>query len=237
MSKITMINLRHTIKRFLIKNKLWRYVEPITLRLRGISDKKIINDLAKMYSGLIKPGDLCFDIGANVGRYSMAFYLLGARVVAVEPQLKLVQEIKKRFGSEIDIVQKGVAEKEDKRRFYVCDEATSISTFLEDHKESVELKGFKDYHWSDGGEIDVTTLDKLVSEYGLPKYCKIDVEGFEYKVLMGLTKPIPYISIEVGWVEGEVEKCRALLLSKGYIQYDFLDSKDLFFKLKSANKV
>ena len=28
-------------------------------------------------------------------------------------------------------------------------------------------------------EVGVTTLDRLIEEYGVPSFCKIDVEGFE----------------------------------------------------------
>lgn len=83
------------IKKFLIKNRLWRYVEPIVLKIRGIDEKKIVNDLVENYRELINPGDLCFDIGANRGRYSMAFSSLGAMVIAVEPQLKCAEKLKK----------------------------------------------------------------------------------------------------------------------------------------------
>ena len=45
-------------------------------------------------------------------------------------------------------------------------------------------------------EVKVTTLDQLIQEYGLPVYCKIDVEGYELQVLQGLSTPIPMLSFE-----------------------------------------
>jgi FkbM family methyltransferase len=39
-----------------------------------------------MYRAWISPGDLAFDIGADIGNLMRAFLALGARVVAVEPQ-------------------------------------------------------------------------------------------------------------------------------------------------------
>lgn len=41
--------------------------------------------LRKFYSQFLSPGDLVFDIGANVGVYTEVFSSLGSRVVAVEP--------------------------------------------------------------------------------------------------------------------------------------------------------
>jgi hypothetical protein len=42
----------------------------------------------------------------------------------------------------------------------------------------------------------VTTLDVAILKYGLPDYCKIDVEGYELEVLTGLSQAIPMISYE-----------------------------------------
>jgi len=33
-------------------------------------------------------------------------------------------------------------------------------------------------------------------EYGLPHFCKIDVEGFEEQALAGLSRPLPVLSFE-----------------------------------------
>ncbi len=44
--------------------------------------------------------------------------------------------------------------------------------------------------------VPVTTIDALIQEFGLPKFCKIDVEGFEYEVLQGLSCPISFIAFE-----------------------------------------
>ena len=44
--------------------------------------------------------------------------------------------------------------------------------------------------------VKLTTLDRLIARYGRPLFCKIDVEGFEFSVLKGLSQPITYISFE-----------------------------------------
>lgn len=45
-------------------------------------------------------------------------------------------------------------------------------------------------------EVPVRTLDDLVAEFGLPRFCKIDVEGMEAEILAGLSQPIPLLAFE-----------------------------------------
>ena len=40
------------------------------------------------------------------------------------------------------------------------------------------------------------TLDDLIAEYGVPSFCKIDTEGFDWQVIKGLSQPIPVIEFE-----------------------------------------
>jgi hypothetical protein len=60
----------------------------------------------------------------------------------------------------------------------------------------------------------------LIEQYGLPVFCKIDVEGFEKEVLSGLTKQIPCISFEFcREFFDDARECINRLLSIG--QYKF----------------
>jgi hypothetical protein len=52
------------------------------------------------------------------------------------------------------------------------------------------------FSWQKSSKVQVTTLNQLIKDYGNPSFCKIDVEGYEYKVLKGLSEPIKTISFE-----------------------------------------
>lgn len=52
------------------------------------------------------------------------------------------------------------------------------------------------FQWNKNVTVPVTTLDKLIEKYGNPAICKIDVEGFEYQVIKGLSRSIKMISFE-----------------------------------------
>ena len=50
------------------------------------------------YAAFVKPGDLCFDIGAHLGDRVRAFTQLGARVVALEPQPHVMALLRRFYG-------------------------------------------------------------------------------------------------------------------------------------------
>jgi hypothetical protein len=59
------------------------------------------------------------------------------------------------------------------------------------------------------------TLDSLIARHGVPTFVKIDVEGFEYEVLVGLSRPIKAMSFEFTTIQRNValacvERCIAL---------------------------
>ena len=170
---------------------------PYSIRrpLRDIYEYSKKGALRELHSQFIQPGSLVFDIGAHTGYYADCFINLGAKVVCVEPQPYCVQKLKRRFSdvSAIEILEMGVAERSGELNLYIDLDNTATATFSE---KFMKLGPFKNRHW--GGEkiVPVTTLDDLIAEYGVPGYCKIDVEGYEPNVIQGLNTPIPFISFE-----------------------------------------
>jgi hypothetical protein len=55
-------------------------------------------------SQFVRPGDLVFDIGANMGNRIEAFVALGASVVAVEPQGSCVASLRRLYRNQPDVV-------------------------------------------------------------------------------------------------------------------------------------
>ena len=144
------------------------------------------------YSNILDRGDLCFDIGANNGARTDIFLSIGARVVCVEPQPQCVERLTNKYftNKRVVIVPKGLSESPSIMPLSICQKAETLSTFSDKWKTG----RFRDFKWDQTVNITMTTLDNLIDEFGIPKFCKIDVEGFEYPVLMGLTLPIPIVS-------------------------------------------
>ncbi len=148
------------------------------------------------FSQFIKKGDLCFDIGANIGEYTLNFLRLRAKVVCVEPQLKCLRKLYNLFrnNKKVMIVENALGEKEGISQISICINENAISTLSDKWKTKGRFS--KKYKWSKTQKIKLTTLDCLIHTYGLPKFCKIDVEGYEVEVLKGLTKKVPIICFE-----------------------------------------
>jgi len=148
------------------------------------------------YSQFLKRGDLCFDVGANIGNKTNIFLKLGAKVVAVEPQELACRKINELYGDNknLSVINKGLADKPGFLELLIGEDRSVLATMSEKWQKE---NGFsKNDTWNKIEKVPVTTLDSLITEYGLPKFCKIDVEGFEEQVLRGLSRSIPYLSFE-----------------------------------------
>ena len=56
--------------------------------------------------------------------------------------------------------------------------------------------GFEGVAWDAAETVEVTTLDRLIADHGLPRFVKIDVEGAEAEVLAGLSHAVAWIAFE-----------------------------------------
>lgn len=158
-------------------------------------EQRVMGDKLLFYKQFFTAGDLCFDVGANIGNRTEAFLTLGAVIVAVEPQTECARMLELRFGNKIKLIKMALGEKETEATMYIS-ETSEISSLSKDWIDSVSKSRFTNSEWRKKETVKITTLDKLISENGVPKFCKIDVEGYEEEVLKGLTQPISFISFE-----------------------------------------
>lgn len=200
-----------------------------------IEDEKHFQPRVDFYSRIIGKDDLVFDVGANVGNRVNVFLAIGAKVVAVEPQKNCVEILEKKFGNKIKVVGMGLGATETEKDLFIADYST-ISSMAEDWIESVKESRFKQHTWEKKEKVRITTMDNLISQFGLPKFCKIDVEGYEVEVLKGLHQPISTISFEYTVPEqtGKLIECLQLCqkLSPDYV-FNYSVGEGMVYQLSS----
>jgi len=178
-----------------------------TLRMCGLYDAAVAfknwltnteAEYVRFYSQFVSEGDLCFDVGANVGRRTGVFLKLGASVVAVEPQAHCMNILRKKYGADerVVLVEKALGDKEGEAQMLLCD-SHSLSSLSKEWIESVRASGrYSERDWDKTVTVPVATLDALVGEYGSPSFLKVDVEGYEYEVFKGLSEPLGVVCFE-----------------------------------------
>lgn len=135
----------------------------------------------------MKPTEVLFDVGANIGQYSMLAAKAGVRVHAFEPEAQ-----------NFALLVRNLALNK------LTDQCTAWPVALSDHlsMEILHLSGMvaggschaygspTDYNGNEKtflysqGSIS-TTLDHFSAKYGTPDHVKIDVDGFEHLVVKG----------------------------------------------------
>ena len=180
--------------------------------------------MRRFYGQFIQPGDLCFDIGAHVGNRLAAWRALGARTVAVEPQPLLMETLRRRYGSDPDIilVEEAIGAQPGEATLHISSRTPTVTTMSRDWISRVQQDpSFRGVQWDRQVPVPVITLDALIERWGEPRFCKIDVEGFELDVLQGLSRPIAALSFEyIPATMGFALDCIRRLETLGHYEYN-----------------
>ncbi len=200
-----------------LKYRVFNFKKRLMLKLRFLQGRGI------RYS-------LIFDIGANIGKTAEFFSNCSNMVVCFEANPDLVSILRKKFKrTNVIVDDRGLSEKAGKMQFMISNSDT-VSTFSRDWIENSRFA--QSSSWERSVEVQTTTLDMVIDQYGVPDVVKIDVEGYEYEVLQGLTKLIKNTIFAFEWAEEQHEKIKKTLQyahSLGYEKYGFTygDEEDL----------
>jgi len=185
----------------------------------------------KIYEQIIKTGDFCFDVGTNNGNKTEKMLEMGTKVLCIEPQLSCVEYIKKRFqgNPNIQIVPKAAGAQKSNGEIFIS-QAHTLSSMSKEFMQETSKERFKGVTWNSTQKIEIITLDELIETFGMPAFCKIDVEGFEVEVLKGLTKPINTLSIEfVPELKHNTIECINLLKNIGNYLFNYSEGETEVF--------
>ena len=166
---------------------------------------------------------LAFDIGCNIGQTSDFLLPSYDKIICFEPNPNLVKQLKNKYlnNDKIIIEEIGLSSEESVKKFYISNSHV-VSTMSHDWINNSRFTNV--YNWNEEIEINTTTLDTMIEKYGTPYFIKIDVEGYEYEVFMGLTKLLEETYISFEWAEEQYSKINetiSYLQNLGYKNFSF----------------
>jgi FkbM family methyltransferase len=174
--------IKNTLRKLGLYEPVRRWYRKLSPEVRRVRDEE-----TRFYRQFVQPGDLCFDIGANVGQTIEAILACGGTVVSVEPNPLCMETLRREFCADprVTLVEKAIGAKVGHAdlHFSGTDATGSIRADWPFPADSVQ-------------RVEMTTLDELISQYGQPAFCKVDVEGYELEVFAGLSRPIRLICFE-----------------------------------------
>ena len=150
-------------------------------------------DIGNFLVRIIKPGDVCVDVGANIGMHTLLMASLNAdktennadkteksKIISFEPNEKCYNELKKNIKlnkyKTVEVRQKLLGEKPEVESFYHASEKDSGTSYALKEIDDQSL------NWE---KVKTSTLDKELKHEKSIKVLKMDVEGFEGNVLRG----------------------------------------------------
>ena len=181
----------------------------------------------------LNPGDVFYDIGANVGFFTIiAARCVGqnGRVIAFEPVPENVALIRKNIrlnnSDNVEVIQKAVSSVSGEGELLLS-HYSGGSVLSEIDSPPPDLK--------DSISIDIVSIDELVrnGDIPAPTLVKIDVEGAEHDVLLGMRETIqkhqPVVIYEVDdskqeSLERKKEQCATFFSEMGYQVQSLEDS-------------
>ena len=166
-----------------------------------------------------------FDIGMHTGEDTDFYLKKGFRVVGVEADPALCQQVAARHPGEIAdgslvIVNKAISETDAPLRFFLCRTKSAWSTASPDLRDRWRREGAE----FDEILVEGMSAGELVKRFGAPYYAKIDIEGLDLVCLKALADAgasPQFVSVEVDFYRHAA--LIGLLKIMGYQRFALVD--------------
>lgn len=151
-----------------------------------------------LYGSMLSAGDLCFDLGSHIGNRVDVLASLSCKVVAVEPHPFLASYLRRRFAGNRDVVvdERAVTDESGEATLHWAPQYLTVSSLEPDWVDSLRALRPHNIAFTESQTVETTTIGDLIRQHGVPRYCKIDIEGADLAVIHSMPIPIGIVSFE-----------------------------------------
>jgi FkbM family methyltransferase len=135
--------------------------------------------ITRAMTDCMRPGTVCVDVGANAGYFAVLFVALGAgEVIAIEPHpglaARLRQTAQRNHWAQLRVIESAVGDVPGRANLFVQgDDNLGGATLIEVANDRTI-------------DVPVETLDTLLGELRGVQVLKLDCEGFEPRIWLGM---------------------------------------------------
>jgi FkbM family methyltransferase len=165
----------------------------------------------------MKPGEILFDVGANVGLYTLYAAKKGIKVYAFEPESQNYAILNRNIylnGLQDRVVALNLALSDTRAIDYLYLSSMDKGASLHTVHENVDFAG-NEFQAGYRQGVLATTMDSLVDDWNLPRpdHIKMDVDGHESGIVRGARDTISHAGFKSLLVElnTDVEKDRTVI--------------------------
>jgi FkbM family methyltransferase len=197
--KIVFYNFILRIVGLLVPQKIFYYIENLSAQLQGkgfigCSIIQEVNSCKKLLKN--RNIKIIFDIGANKGDYTKELlkYYKHAHYYLFEPSLLNYEKLNLKFSSlkNIKIINQALADKDGDDFLYSDQSGSGLGSLIKRRLDHLNI----DFNVKE--KINLTKLDTFLKDLNkdiIIDYLKMDVEGTEMKVLLGMEQSIKRIKL------------------------------------------
>lgn len=198
---------------------------------KGVYEEDILN----LFKNNIHEGDVVLDIGANIGEHTLyASQLVGTtgKVYSFEPNTRLADQVRESLkannSTNTTVYSFGLGDAKNAKELFVNKNNIGGSSLID--------QGRGDPHVT----VQIEVGDDVLVDVSKVDFIKIDIEGYEYNALKGLTKIIekykPAVILEYSpelYAQNGTQDGMNILEFFATFGYAFIDTEDF----DNANKV
>jgi|LauGreSuBDMM15SN_2_FD.fasta_scaffold262030_1 FkbM family methyltransferase len=162
---------------------------------------------------------LYFDIGSNIGNWSLANLQNCDKIISLEASPTTFKRLQSNCNNtNIILLNYAVCNNNEKDIIFYEAECDVLSTINKDWLTKDTCRFYN--HPYKEINCKTITIDKLIEQYGLPDLIKIDVEGGEYDCVVSLTQKVNLLCFEWASEVNEITfNCIDYLFTLGFTHF------------------